>query len=290
MRTRGDTEDERSYLDLVGVTTDPIEAIYLGLDDGRIPVMTIPMRSLRVESLGLRLDDLETNPYTRTVAAYLSGEHVEYAGSELERHLEKWRPQSLAQFLGLPPGEKDPYLLAPMQVEILPWERPASPEELVARREANERTWALKFGPGAPGHGSTTYGPASDQLGRYRFAKHCDLAASIASHASRADRDDPRWWDPDRGGFVEVQLMIDDGEAVAVVREGKHRSAALAALGTKEMIVAIPPTYPLIHRSEVASWPYVRSGIFTIEQALCVFDRFFAGVAPWIEAGATKAL
>jgi hypothetical protein len=281
LRPHGDDTEDTPYLDLTAVSDDPIETLYKGIEAGATPVISIPISSLRVESLGLRLDDLDNNPYTRTVAEYISGEHTTYSGSALERHLTSWQPKSLAEFLGLDPDHSSELLRSPLQAEILPWEVAVTYEDLVARRERAERSLALKFGPRSGGHGATTHGPVSEELGRYRFDKHRQVAESMGRDAGLKDRSDPTWWDPSRGGYVEAQLLVDESVAVGVVREGKHRTAALAALGVERMVVALPARYPMVHRSEAASWPGVRSEVFTLEQALGVFDRFFAGVAPW---------
>jgi hypothetical protein len=254
--------------------------MHLGFEAGAIPLLRVPVGALRAERLGSGIEDAEINPFTRTVADFLSATCVTYEGSALQRFYASWQPTTLDEFLGV---ATDPHskLRGRLVADVLPWERPAQPDELDARREAEERTWLLKFGeaPGGP-HGSSYFGPTSDALGAYRFGKHTRVAASMAKDAARKDTLDEDWWDPARGGYVEVQILVGDGRWAGIVREGKHRTTALAALDIPSLIASIPPHYPVLRREEARSWPGVRQGLYTLDEALGVFDRFLSGEAP----------
>jgi hypothetical protein len=79
-----------------------------------------------------------------------------------------------------------------------------------------------------------------------------------------------------------AQLLIRDGEHRVFVRSGKHRIAALGALGHRQITVQLARRYhpALIHREDASSWPLVRSAFYTRDQALAIFDRIFAGQQP----------
>ena len=80
---------------------------------------------------------------------------------------------------------------------------------------------------------------------------------------------------PGKDGLARAQILCHADDFVALVTKGHHRVAALSALGH-----ANAPFWPLpemVRREEATDWPGVRSGIFTLEQALAVFDRMFAG-------------
>jgi hypothetical protein len=269
-----------SFIQLGDHTDDPIEARYLGFEAGAIPVLRVPVTALRAERLGIVVDDTEVNPFTKAVADFISGTCVAYEGSALQDFYATWQPARLDQFLGIETEQRS-NLRQPLVIDVLPWERSAGPDELAARRAAEERTWLLKFGESPNGsHGSSYFGPTSDALGAYRFGKHTKVATSIANDATTKDTSDEAWWDPARGGYVEIQAMVDGGRWAGIIREGKHRTTALAALGIPHLLVSVPPHYPVIRREEARSWPGVRQGLYTLDEAQGVFDRFLTGQAP----------
>jgi len=62
----------------------------------------------------------------------------------------------------------------------------------------------------------------------------------------------------------------------------KHLSTiAMAALGVRSVVVSLPWDYPVIRRSDVETWPGVASGLYRVDEALQVFDRFVEGRAPY---------
>jgi hypothetical protein len=271
---------EPSFIQLGGQTDDPIEAMYLGFEAGAIPILRVPVTALRAERLGIVIDDTAVNPFTKTVADFLSAVCVTYEGSALQDFYGAWQPARLDEFLGIE-TEGHSNLRQPLVADLLPWERSAGRDELEARRAAEERTWLLKFGESPTGsHGSSYFGPTSDALGTYRFGKHTKVATSIANDAMTKDTSDEEWWDPSRGGYVEIQMVVHGDKWAGIIREGKHRTTALAALQVSHLLVSIPPRYPVIRREEARSWPGVRQGLYTLDEALAVFDRFLSGEAP----------
>ncbi len=269
-------------VDLTSRTADPIEAISLAIQTGATPVIRVPLAALRHKRLGIRIDDVVTNPFTRTVAEYLSGECTTYTESTLWRYCQAWQPASLAEFVGLEVADDGSDLARPLAAIVLPWEHGGDRAELSARRKTHERKWTLKFGPSPSGsHGySSSCGPTSDSYGEHRFGWHCEVAASIAELASARGIAGDTWWVPDQGGYVEVQILAAGDSWAGLVSDDKHRTTALGAVGAKDLLVSIPSHYPVVRREEVASWPAVRSGLYTAEQALEVFDRFLAGAPP----------
>lgn len=61
---------------------------------------------------------------------------------------------------------------------------------------------------------------------------------------------------------------------------GQHRAASLSALGHETIPVRLtsPSSASIIRRDDVDFWPYVRTGLFSRETALEVFDRIFSGI------------
>lgn len=256
------------HIDFSERTTDPNQAILLAAERGRdvTAMVRVPMSSLRRSQLGVAIDDPSTNPFTRAVAEYLSGECTDYQDSILHRFYKIWQPTTLAQFVGLEADEESP-LSRPLVVGVLPWEPARDMEEVLHERDAYELDRLAKFGPAHGGtHGYDYFGPTSAAVGSYRFNKHCRVAASIAENGSVPN-------DP----IMDVQLMAGDGSWALLVRDGKHRTIAMAALGVESVVVSLPLIYPVIRRSEVETWPGVTSGLYQVDEALQVFDRFIEG-------------
>jgi hypothetical protein len=260
------------HIDFSEQTTDPDRAIALAAQRGPdvTAMVRVPMSSLRRSHLGVCIDDPRTNPFTRAVTDYLSGERTDYADSILPRFYQSWQPTTLAEFVGVDVDEDSP-LSRPLIVGVLPWEPVRGIEELTHERDAYELDRLAKFGPAPEGtHGYDYFGPTSDALGEYRFNKHCRVAASIAeSGYVPSDH------------IIDVQLMAGEGSWSLLVRDGKHRTIAMAALGVQSVVVSLPWDYPVIRRSDVETWPGVTSGLYQIDEALEVFDRFVEGRAPY---------
>jgi hypothetical protein len=258
-------------VDLTSRTADPIEAISLAIQTGATPVIRVPLAALRHKRLGIRIDDVVTNPFTRTVAEYLSGECTTYTESTLWRYYQAWQPASLAEFVGLEVADDRSHLALPLAAIVLPWKHGGDGAKLSVWRETHERRWTLN---------SSSCGPTSDSYGEHRFGWHCEVAASIAELASARGIAGDTWWVPDQGGYVEVQILAAGDSWAGLVSDDKHRTTALGAVGAKDLLVSLPSHYPVVRREDVASWPAVCSGLYTAEQALEVFDRFLAGTPP----------
>ena len=82
----------------------------------------------------------------------------------------------------------------------------------------------------------------------------------------------------DIGGYI----LVKDGKFVVMIITGQHRIAVLAALDFQTIAVRIGhlSNLTVVRREEVHSWPGVQSSVFTIEEALQVFDRIFEGKQP----------
>lgn len=73
-----------------------------------------------------------------------------------------------------------------------------------------------------------------------------------------------------------VWLIAEDGGRRFLVLQGNHRMAVLAHLGVQRMAVrALRGHHVYIRVSEAASWPMVKTGACTLEQARAVFAMYF---------------
>lgn len=76
---------------------------------------------------------------------------------------------------------------------------------------------------------------------------------------------------------VAAVVLESDGEVRWVATSGRHRVAVVAALGLNTIPLSVRM---FIRRAEVETWPHVRSGTYSREGALKVFDHHFTGQGP----------
>ncbi|MEE2025821.1 methyltransferase domain-containing protein [Alkalimonas mucilaginosa] len=77
-------------------------------------------------------------------------------------------------------------------------------------------------------------------------------------------------------GYIRGYILKHQQDARFVVTAGQHRLAVMAALGFKSAMIKFQPGYErVIDSSEVQSWPLVKSGVYTEEQALAIFHGVF---------------
>lgn len=84
-------------------------------------------------------------------------------------------------------------------------------------------------------------------------------------------------------GDMQVDVLVNaDGGWVWQVKSGQHRACALAALGFGTIPIRCGQ---IIHRNAVTIWPNVQRGIYSIEEALNIFDNSFSGALPAFASG-----
>jgi hypothetical protein len=217
------------------------------------------------------------DPMAATLVAYRLGSCTGYEGSPLERFFELWQPATLAEVVGIDPAVASGRLLAPATGDTppLPWKPTSHGAHAAGRLDRTDlRRVAQQIGVSPETlRGSIFYGPVSSDLGRVTFQRLVELHDSIRRRGFR----------PGRGGrpHLDGQLLVRDGDFRVVIVSGKHRMAALSALGYERAPVLLGHKRPpVVLREEAASWPHVVSGTYELEQALDVFDRIFDGVQP----------
>lgn len=122
-----------------------------------------------------------------------------------------------------------------------------------------------------PEHGTVLNGPLSEEKARLELDRLRAITKSIRHRGYR----------PESAGHIPGHLMIRDSTWKVMIRNGNHRLAVLAALGRPNVSIVITSSvgnHP--RRAEARSWPNVRRGVFTEEEAQFVFDRIFDGRQP----------
>jgi hypothetical protein len=208
------------------------------------------------------------HPYLETARALLADGGMAWAGSPLHRFHRHFRPRDAAELLGI--EATHPALKAPPEAAFFPWETPPTPEALARRRadlEAENRSHGLALDAG---HGFHHFGPVSDEKGRLELTRLTRVLAAIRDEGFRLL--------PGPSGLCTARILCRGEDWRALVVNGQHRVAALAALG-HDAAPMLPLPGP-VRREEAETWPGVRAGVFTPAQALAVFDRVFAARQP----------
>lgn len=199
-------------------------------------------------------------------------------GTNAARHeLANWfastAPTTVADVLGLAPSA--PWLDGNPLEATFPWIDRSPQGALADRRhvmdkEARENgldAWNLA-------DGWRSFGPVSDRLVDLELTRLACTHDSIANNGF------------DRATGTILGRVRVSGDALMVLPVGGwHRTAALLALGASTIPMQFSPTVPVVRRHEVAWWPNVANGLFTVDQALAVFDHQFVYLAD----GATQS-
>jgi hypothetical protein len=166
----------------------------------------------------------------------------------LTRFYGRVQPTSLGEFYGLPDIDR-PRQLGPRQLPWLQQPRPYRGEKGLG-----------------PEHGISLFGPCSKEKIELEYARLAEVFESIKAHG----------YLPDRFGDITGYFLFDDGQFRFVVRGGKHRAAALAAIGRTHLPVRLKPGWvPVVSLDTLAEWPLVQTGSIAAPTARCVFERYF---------------
>lgn len=179
------------------------------------------------------------------VQAITQGEHA------LQRYYTEFCPANLAQMHGVIETGLQGENLPPW---CLPW-----------------CAWAEQRPPSAEAgldavHGVSYYGPCSPQKVAVEYQRMSYVTDSIVA----------KGYQPARNGHIEGYFMRSGARFRFFVQGGKHRAAALVALGFERIPVRIRQTWPrVIAAGSEKDWPMVRDGQLAPELAERVLARYF---------------
>jgi hypothetical protein len=200
----------------------------------------------------LRLEVPMAQAATEGAFAFAGGWHPFVAAIHggpdvLARFYERLQPTSLGAFYAL-----DSEGLGQLGPRHLPWLPPP-------------RDYRGEKGLG-PEHGVSLFGPCSRAKIELEHARLTQTVASIAA----------RGYLPDQFGDITGYFLLADGEFRFLVRGGKHRAAALAAMGWTHLPVRFKPGWVrAVGLDSLAEWPMVRAGHIVPSPARQVFERYF---------------
>jgi hypothetical protein len=256
-------------LDLRDVTEDPVDAAYLA--GRRYCVIEVPIATCR-GALGFPYGRHSLQPYIRTARAYAESGSSSYEDSLLKEYHQHFQPKNVWEFLALP-GIPHPTLLQHKPYAfVFPWEKTSLADKARASSIKKMRDNKQRGAEITAAHGGTMVGPVSNQKGELELEAIKRVTDSIRSRGYvRSDGPD---------GDILATPLIDARRGVRyLVWGGKHRIAALAALGFERVPLRIN-FIGAPRPEEVTHWPHVRDGLFTRDQALCWFNRIFEGRPP----------
>lgn len=252
-------------LDFRGKVSHPLDALYLVGDLSCL--IDIELQHCR-SALGFPYGR-DLHPFSNTIRGILEGKVTSYEGSPLQRQHLDFQPRTAAESLGLSPEGEGEWRRLPPHARVLPWETTAPAKKqaaLAATTEKDNRQRGERLGIEA---GLGLAGPVDPRKGELEFNALKAVAESIKLRGyQRHDGQD---------GDITGTALISDGEVRILVRSGKHRIAALDALGYKLVPIRIKFKRPA-RPEEVQHWPHVRDGMFKVDEALDIFRHVFDGI------------
>ncbi|TVP49345.1 MAG: hypothetical protein EA350_02330 [Gemmatimonadales bacterium] len=139
-----------------------------------------------------------------------------------------------------------------------------------AERQAGEHGVQL-----SQADGDYAMGPVSRAKGEFEFVRLTKVIDSIRQYG---------YVPQTRRENISGYIMEADGDWAVMIQSGSHRAPALYALGWRSVPVLIKAN-KTVRRQELASWPCVRNGQMTPEEALKLFDRVLREEDPaWLKA------
>lgn len=251
--------------DLVGATSHPLDIEYSGFNGG---VINVPLSKCRSYILGYLPHE---HPFCQTLEQYNRQQHA-YQGSILSKYYDDFQPHTIADVLKISSKKLAQY---PAMATVMPWSY-SSPEERMERfcvvgndsRLLSKE--AFKHGLSvANNFGCQFFGPISKEHGELEFERLTAVNNKIVKEG----------YLPGEHGHLHGEFLIDGDNWVWIAIGGKHRFSVLSALNFEVIPVSRTSRWAnlYIRRREVEHWPNVRNGLFTVAEALSVFDRIMSG-------------
>lgn len=270
----------------VFVATDredgPIASLYAHA--AQPTVVPVPLAACRgLWFAAFRCDVDGDHPYVRTMVDFGQGTISSYTDSPLRTYFERWCPRTAAEALGVGrtwSGGIAAFLTLPPEAAMAPWWPTCDLARFAnAVRSSTERENVRAGSTLSAAAGSHLHGPVTAAKGDVEFQRCVRVFTSVQSHGFVCDHET-------LDGDVRGQVLVrDDGSYAVMILSGQHRIAAAAALGYRTAPVRFQHGahvgMRLVHRGDVRHWPGVRSGLFSEDAALAVFDRVFTGRQPW---------
>ncbi|AQU84856.1 MULTISPECIES: hypothetical protein [unclassified Halomonas] len=255
-----------SLVDLRGSVQHPLVFSYTEVFESAI--LECPFEYGRTQPCW-RLD--EESPFVKSVQVALkySSDSQRYIAiyGVLEEFYQRFTHENAASYLGL---RNDALAEVPPHGSVFPWRaRTQKSYQTQYEKAAINENISVGIAEGISA-GWLFCGPVRKEKLKAEALRMKNVFDSIQSKGyQRSDDDD---------GDVKATALINDNQEWRwLITAGNHRASAAAGLGYESIPVRINL---IIRRCDVKYWPNVLSGLYTIEEALFVFDRVFYGSRP----------
>jgi hypothetical protein len=203
-----------------------------------------------VHYCGFRYGEARFNPYQNYIEGLARGEEPKLVRNQFVEFLRYYRPEHFGEALGVKLSRKYPLWL-------FPWSR-----------RSGSGGWCTTPDecPDVLTHFS--HGAISRKRIEMEFRWLENAFNSIKVHGFCPERF--------KSIILTRKLVRTDGDSIYLVLDGNHRVSALIALG----IIEVPVRFlriATVHESDVESWPFVRNGTYSKDDALAVFRVYFDG-------------
>lgn len=183
----------------------------------------------------------------------------------LRAYYEAVQPGNAAQWLDISPDSA--LATEPPWAAVLPWRaRTVASYRQVHEEAALVENRSVGWDVGIS-EGWLPCGPVSERKIRIEAERILRVLRLIKENGYiRSDEPD---------GDIRVTALVDEAHAWRwLVSAGSHRAAAVAALGYESIPVRVNL---VISRGDAPFWKHVVEGLFSLDEALAVFDRIFHG-------------
>ena len=259
---KGGFKKKRPPVPEITIENSPVEIDYVRK---KKYVTSIDVSRCRTNIMGRSLVE---SPFVAFLKEYETGKVTTYKGSLLERFYNEVQPKSMCEVLGLDGG---PFQDVHAMATIMPW-WDLTPDNCLPQRAVDVNATDL-LGKEAVSNGLKEkdnfgwqhFGPISDEVGELEFQRLVTVYKSIKEKGYITRGSVP----------INGEFLVTDSDWAWTGLGGKHRMTSLVALGWERIPVTTKGRYgaPIVKAAEVDSWPNVRNGLFTRDQALTVFSH-----------------
>ena len=188
----------------------------------------------------------------------------------LSKYYEMVRPKSASEWLGLDLEENNKLTQAPPWGAVFPWRA----RTLTSYQQAYEKA-AVKENKILGTKFDITKGWLF--CGPVSYEKIKIEAMRLTYVLKNISRNGYKRWNSSEGDVRATALINEYDDWRWLITAGNHRASAASALGYTEIPIRVNL---IINRRHVKYWPHVLSGLFSIDNALKVFDNYFEGLTP----------
>lgn len=205
------------------------------------------------------------HPFVAAIGAVSGSSRLSAVMSTLEKFFWQFRPKTIAEYVG---ATSSPRLgKFPAFAYVAPWWNSVPTERVRVKQNAYfvDGVWV----------GWKNSGPATEELIRSEAERLIAVDQSIRSHGYRRARG--------RDGDVRAEWLLSSNHPPRwLIQHGDHRAAAAFSHGLTSVPVRITGC---VRERDAPSWPNVRNGLWSLDDALGFFRRVARGGMPPLAEG-----